>query len=498
MVLLEAEVHSSLLGFLRKHNRDRWVHHLTMARIISRALRLQRSSLIQTGSTITRYCLSYLTPALLSDLPVILVAQSSVQQRLLAVEIPQLQQWLQTDKVIEVGDRWPRADFQGLMLVSPSVWLGDRIENQGRFPDNILTLIEQAYQLEEWTRDYLTTSITAQNWDELMINIPHCADVIRDQRVKLTKDIFSHPKNPYQCHLIESREREYLQQFLEIIAPEIGENSPFIQFNQLGDKRMLWASIEREKGQFTLHNSPIQVNSYLSLVWTKQPIVLMGGFLDSDKQALIYRKQLGLNDLLCLKFAPSRSNEYIQLYLPDRLPLPNTPQFQAALIQQLHTLVSLCNDVNYSIVILVDDVPLKAQVGTILAAQFGSRVVVEKTKLNDNSILVCGWTFWHQNQENFPTPKLLVIATLPIPSLENPLVAAQVAYYKHQHQDWFRLYLLPTALKEIQRAVMPLRESNGVVALFDNRVNSRSYGSQILTALEPYARINYIDVNWFG
>ncbi len=121
---------------------------------------------------------------------------------------------------------------------------------------------------------------------------------------------------------------------------------------------------------------------------------------------------------------------------------------------------------------------------------------MENTEINDDSILISGWKFWHQNQGILPNPQLLIIATLPIPSLENPLVAAQVNYYKKQHKDWFRFYLLPTALKEIQRAVMPLRESQGIVALLDNRVNYRSYGKLILTALEPYAKLDYIDSNW--
>ena len=50
-------------------------------------------------------------------------------------------------------------------------------------------------------------------------------------------------------------------------------------------------------------------------------------------------------------------------------------------------------------------------------------------------------------------------------------------------------------MTEIQRAVMPLRESQGIVALLDNRVNYRSYGSLILSALEPYAKLDYIDLN---
>ena len=93
---------------------------------------------------------------------------------------------------------------------------------------------------------------------------------------------------------------------------------------------------------------------------------------------------------------------------------------------------------------------------------------------------------------------MLVIATLPLPSLENPLVAGRVADYKRSRLDWFRLYLLPTALNELQRAIAPVRDRQGVVALLDNRVLHRSYGSHVLTALSPLARINYLDSSFFS
>jgi ATP-dependent DNA helicase DinG len=161
------------------------------------------------------------------------------------------------------------------------------------------------------------------------------------------------------------------------------------------------------------------------------------------------------------------------------------------------TLISLSSGQAQPIVILVEDVPLKAQVGARMAAEFGSRVKVEQTELAANSILVSGWEFWRLHAQNLPTPHLVIIATLPIPSLEHPLVAGRVAYYKQTHKDWFRFYLLPTALREIQRAVSPISPSQGVVALLDNRVNHRSYGRQILGALEPFARTNYLTPDWF-
>ena len=77
------------------------------------------------------------------------------------------------------------------------------------------------------------------------------------------------------------------------------------------------------------------------------------------------------------------------------------------------------------------------------------------------------------------------MSTLPIPSLEDPLVAARVSRYKKRHQNWFTDYLLPETLKSVQRAIAPLRNTKGVIALLDNRVNYRSYGNQVLDAMSP-------------
>ncbi|MCA1993521.1 MAG: ATP-dependent DNA helicase, partial [Coleofasciculus sp. S288] len=313
------------------------------------------------------------------------------------------------------------------------------------------------------------------------------------------------PPNPYECCLIESSEQDTLRQLFELLQPVASGDryhylpKPWKHFWHCWQRsgQLMWASIARSQGHFSLYCQPVEVATALSRVWSEQPMVLIGSALDLEASAPVYRQQLGLGDLTCLKFSPDRQSELIQLYLPDGLPMPNTPQFQDALIRQVRTLLSFSTNFKGLAVLLVGDVPLKAQVGAVLAAEFGSRVQVEKTNLDDRDILVTGWEFWRSHQAILPAPQLLMIATLPIPSLENPLVAGQVAYYKQQRQDWFRLYLLPAALRELQRAIAPLRESQGIVALLDNRVNHRSYGRQVLSALSPFARINYLDAGWF-
>ena len=436
-----------------------------MARLVARALRLGRSALIQVGSGCGhqgRYRLSYLAPALIWPGPIILVVTQQVQQRLLRMEIPPLQQWLQTNKGIRSGDRWPNADFRGLLLTSPEAWLAAQLEQKGEFPTGIPTIIDGVDDLEDWTRSQLTASIQPSDWDELMLACPEHIEAIRDARVQVTRAVYQRPANPYECYWIPQPEQEILRCLYEL------------------------------GGRCTS-----QVASALSPIWSRQPVVLVGSALDQEAEAPIYRQRVGLSDVTCLKFSADRHNELIQLYLPDKLPLPNTPQFQAAFVEKVRSLLYF-RTVPGLTVVLVGDTPLKSQVGAVLAAEFGSRVQVEKSCLDDNGILVSGWEFWRQSQSVLPAPQVLVIATLPLPSLEDPLVAGRVAYYKKTRQDWFRLYLLPAALSELQRAIAPVRERQGVVALLDARVVHRSYGSQVLAALSPLARINYLDASLFS
>ena len=501
--MIEVEVHQQLRAFLREQGNPYWSHHLTMARLVARAFRLGRSAIIQTDSLSRyqgRYRLSYLVPMLMWQGAVILVVPESVQQRLLMVEIPQLRQWVPATKSIQTGDRFPGENFQGLLLTTPESWLSDRLFQQGRFPENIPTILDGVDDLESWVFHQLTERLQARDWDELMLACPASAETIRDARVQLIKSIFDRPANPYECCLLETYERDILESLLAEVLNCGTLPAPWQQFHCAlqREHQMLWADIIRQQGQFSLNCGPVEVASSLRPIWSRQPIVLIGGSLDVDAEASVYRQRVGLEDLTCLKFGSDRQDEIVHLYLPDKLPMPNTPEFQQALIQEMHTLLRVSSGTPGLAVLLIGDVPLKAQVGSILASEFGSRVQVERTCLDDNGVLVTGWEFWQQHQSVLPAPHLLAIATLPIPSLENPLVAGRVAYYKQQRQDWFRLYLLPEALSELQRAVAPVRERQGVVALLDSRVIHRNYGNQVLTALNPMARLNYLDASLFN
>ncbi|MBT9315706.1 ATP-dependent DNA helicase [Leptothoe spongobia] len=510
--MIEAEVHQLLREFLRQQGHNQWPHHLTMARLVARALRLGRSALLQIGSTAAYrgyYRLSYLMPALVWPGPIVLVVPHAIHQQLVQDEIPTLLQTLPTIKSIHVGERWPSETFQGILITTPRAWLSAQFSSTQpsqpsahAFPDNIVTLIDGIDPLVDWVRNQLTYRLDDADWHQLGLAYPNQQTIIRNLRVKLTHLAFQHPANPYSGYLADDEEQALIIELYEQLSetPLGLEALPLAwkQFRQQleHDNGMTWLQLNRELGQLSLQCAPVNLAEMMPPIWQRQPVVLIGAAVDEEQRAESYRQRLGLDDITCLKFTPDRHQDGIELYTPDQLPMPNSSRFPNAILQEIRSLLQLPETRTQPTVILVGDNPLKAQIGSILAAEYGSRVQVERDELSENGILVTGWEFWQDYRLRCPSPGLLIITTLPIPSLENPLVAGQVSYYKRRHQDWFRLFLLPTALQTLQLAIAPISAQQGKVALLDNRVNHRSYGRTILKTLSPIAQSTYLEPSW--
>ncbi len=487
-----------------------WHHYLTMTRLVARGLRLSKSALIQTGVAthrrVGKYRLSYLIPALLWDDAVTIAIPTACQSELLTTELPRLQQWLGTTKQV-YANSFPTAavGFKGLWLIDPQSWLQlhlDRPELVGNQP----TIIDRADDLENWAQALLTVTLNPQDWASLRLS--QTADVwakIVDVQIQLLEILWQRPIDPYNCYALDPIERSLIESLPNIFSIKSHPNWQRF-YEQLADPidRLVWATIDRDRGTFTLAISPIDLGTELAPIWKRQSTVFVTSAVDISADAIGYRQELGLDEITSVKFSllgaasgqDRRHTDLFQLYIPRWMPMPNTPNFQPLLVAEVQKLLHLLDRSPKFTVILIHDTPLKSQLAAILAAEWGTRVRVEQTELNDTNILISGWEFWQSHQDDLPTPQLMLIATLPIPSLEDPLVAAKVSFYKQQKQDWFRLYLLPTGLRILHRAIDPIRCSQGMLAIFDNRINHRSYGKQVLAALSPAARINYPDLSW--
>ncbi|AFY37463.1 RAD3-related DNA helicase [[Leptolyngbya] sp. PCC 7376] len=505
MSIIEAQVHQKLLQLSRQTEGDNWQHHLTLARLVARGLRLGRSALIQTRTGVGDYAASYLTPLLMSAEPVVLVTPPKLQQWLFTTEIPRLQTQLFTDKPVNIVTHLEKKPA-GIALITPDDWLDSMLGD--RSVVSVTTILNPVDDLWQWVQNHVRFNVTLADWETLQQQNPAQQDLIQTQYNHLKTHLLRRSPNPYHCHLLLDTELEQFSECLQLPTLPTPWQTLRQTLANSEAKPLCWAMLNRQDGSFSINVAPQKVSTLLKPLWEKQATLFIGGFLDTEKIAPTFRDQIGLDeDLTCVKFTPPRQQHQTQVYLPEkRLPLPNTPEFQGRLLAQLQRLARLSRNVKRPVVLLINDVPLQAQMGAALAAEFGSIVKVEQTNLEADSILICGWEFWQSLTNplfygqtlNFPLPQLMAIATLPLPSLENPLVAGRVAHYKAQRQDWFRLYLLPTALRELQRAIYPLHQDQSLIAILDNRINHRAYGQQILDALQPCSYCNYLDPSWFG
>jgi ATP-dependent DNA helicase DinG len=125
-----------------------------------------------------------------------------------------------------------------------------------------------------------------------------------------------------------------------------------------------------------------------------------------------------------------------------------------------------------------------------LAAEFGSRVTEHCTAPESNGVICASWSWWLDHQPRLPLPCQVIVALLPLPSLEDPLTAARVARLRLQGRDWFRELLLPAALQRLRRGLACLRRCGGRAAVLDGRLRARAWGRQVFRAMEPTVPLN--------
>ena len=532
MGYLEARIHN-LLKEAQPHfsssPHPAWPHALTMGRLVARALRLQQSLLVQTSCLPETYALSYLLPCLLADRAVQIIATPERQQCLQQQIIPELQHWL--EQVSELNATSAEG-YQPLSIVTTTQWL-----QQNLFPSQpnlraSITLIDHADELEIEIRRFFSRKLMWPDWQVAKMGINQRNQLLHHWS-RLSQSIFSRPQNPYHCYSLNETEQQLLRRCFLTISED--QQSPtlrnFWQFwRAYPENHLLWAMRNAETGSLEIHIAPVNLSPLLTHCWQNngemssdqppsnhptQAVIIIGGFLDVVKDATTFREAIGLGDLLCLKFLPQKRQSALTVYLPETFPLPNTPAFQPRLFAEIEALLhrffcpsSALNradqfstpakepDSRLRVVILLDDSPLKVQLGSEMAAKFGSGVKVEpplpkETETFPSEIIVSSWQYWCRNQSCFSSPDLLILATLPIPSLENPLVNSRVQFHKRHHQDWFRRYLLPTALRDLQQVILPLRSHQGQLAILDDRVNSRSYGQEVMNVLTPYTKSRF-------
>jgi ATP-dependent DNA helicase DinG len=370
-----------------------------------------------------------------------------------------------------------------LWLLSPAelvqAWQGQRLGGRQ-------LVLAGAEQLEPLLRQALDVVIEPQHWDQLRRAVPQAGPTLLTLHERLSRRVLAHPRSPDSLVALGADEQAPLRHLLQVLAPL---PQPWARWLEAEEGPWTsWARVDPQLLQWTLHRQPLEPLAVLSGLLLQRGAVVIGQLpaqhrgdgLPAAAQAL------GLTPQVDVLLGDTPLADPLPLFALLRQPLPNSPLYGEHLLEQSRRLVLGQDRLT---VVLADDSLLLRQLGSGLAAEFGSRVVHQCNTPDGHGVLCASWSWWLQHQERLPLPGQVVVALLPIASLEDPLTAARVAVLRQQGRDWFRELLLPDGLIRLQRGVAGLRRSQGRLAILDGRLRGRSWGRQVLQALEPWVNL---------
>ncbi|MFM7641005.1 MAG: helicase [Cyanobium sp.] len=472
--MLEASAHLHLKALLRSEGGARWPHHLTLSRLVARSLRRGDHTLVcLTPGMEASWWPSLLVPLALSEAPLALVVSDALRRRLIQVEWPRLK---------AVGLHLPCWEGPGappgirLWLLSPRELV--QAWRRGELGDRQL-LIPEAERLEQELGVAQEVVVHPSDWDGLRRAFPAAEEALLLFHGRITRRLFSQPRHPEQLVAVDVHDEMPLRDLLGALRP-LPEPWPRWQA-AAGPGWTSWAKVDPALLQWQWIRQPLDPFQELTGLFEGRGAVLLGE-VASGGTGQAAAAGLGWTPRVVLELDDPPLNDPLPLYAPLRQPLPNSPPFADHLLDHCRRLVLGQAGLT---VILLDDRGLRAGLASALAAEFGSRVTEHCTAPESNGVICAAWSWWLDHQSRLPVPDQVIVALLPIASLEDPLTAARVARMRQQGRDWFRELLLPDALQRLQRGLACLRRSGGRAAVLDGRLRTRAWGRQVFRALEP-------------
>ncbi len=476
--MMEALAHNQLKHLLEEFQTP-WSHHLTFSRLVARSLRRKDNTVIELNSDFQDiWWLGLLVPLCLETNGSVLLLSKRQKTRFLRQELPRLRSQGLTMACWE-GDKPPQGNQLWLLNLKNFI----KAYYRGSLKSRQL-IIPEAELLTKRLRDEMTIIISPSDWELLRLAHPSIDSEIIHFYQQMSNKLFTDRAVISDNIGIDSCDISCLQNLISSLGdlPKPWSYLLDLQLNSWA----CWAEIDRKMFSWNLVLKPFEPLGILSKLLNQQPTLIIA---NSGKNFLFHSelKTGGFIPDVKVNLNEPNLDEPILVFAPYRQPLPNTERFEDHLYQQACRLVLGRAGLT---IILVDDKQMRFKLTARLAAEFGKRVVQETTAPEVNGVVCASWNWWLNFQDQMPLPEQLIIGLLPLSSLDSPFTAARVERMKQRGQDWFRELLLPESLGLLVPAIAPLRKNGGRLAILDGRVRRRSWGLQILEALEPWTYLN--------
>jgi len=253
----------------------------------------------------------------------------------------------------------------------------------------------------------------------------------------------------------------------------------------------------RGRGVF-LRASPIDVSLIVRdlLLNGMQGTILTSATLTVDGSFQYLKSRLGIEEATELRL-PSEFDYARQavLYLPRKMPSPNTPPFRDAVAQEVTALLEVTHGRAFVLFTSHTNLRevyarLKSNVSFPLLLQGTAprTVLLREFRETPNAVLLATASFWQGVDVAGEALSCVIIDKLPFASPGDPLTAARMEKIETDGGNPFEEFQIPLAILTLQQGLgRLLRHSSdrGVLALLDPRLHSKGYGRRFLASLPP-------------
>lgn len=210
----------------------------------------------------------------------------------------------------------------------------------------------------------------------------------------------------------------------------------------------------------------------------------------------LYCRRMGLPEARVLAVeSPFDHTAQALLYLPRRLPEPNHPAWQDAMLEEVVALLHasrgralLLFTSHRALRFVADQLPARVHWPLFVQGSAGKHHLLEQFRAAGNGVLLGAASFWEGVDVPGEALSLVVIDRLPFTPPDDPVLSARTAAIRAEGGDPFNDWQVPQAALALKQGVGRLirsQDDRGVVALLDPRARTRGYGRRILGALPP-------------
>jgi ATP-dependent DNA helicase DinG len=278
-------------------------------------------------------------------------------------------------------------------------------------------------------------------------------------------------------------------------AAELAEQLRFLL--AASDSSFVYFLETRGRGVF-LRAAPIDVSRLVRelLVDRMHATVLTSATLTVEGSFEYMKARLGLDDTVEVR-VPSEFDfaEQAVLYLPQRMPLPKSPDYPGAVAREVLELLSCSRGrafvlfTSYAMLRTVRDL-VEPQLLYPLFVQGSAprNLLLNQFRDTPNAVLFATSSFWQGVDVMGDRLSCVIIDKLPFASPGDPITAARIEAIGADGRDAFHDYQVPLAILSMLQGLGRLirhRNDRGVLAVLDPRLRTMTYGQRFLDSFPP-------------